>query len=784
MKRAAEKLIVGNPRTRSRGVLAVVGSFSRQQKSLAIIATAIAIQMSACGYAGTPPGTKPGIVVVTVSPDSATVALGGSQQFDAIVTGTKDTAVSWEVNSVTGGSAAAGTISTTGLYSAPAAIPSSKVTVTVVSVADATASASAVVNFQSAINVTLAPASTTVPVSGTQLFTAAISGEGNSSAQLAWSVNGLSGGTASTGTIAPNGPLSAVYTAPAAVPAVNPVSVTVASVADPGKSVSASVTISCPASDSINPSAVSVALGQAQVFSASLCIPPGASIAWDVNGILGGNAVIGTITPATATSATYSAPEVLPSPATVTVHATAANGNASAAVTLMSNVSVALSPPNATIAPSQTLAITPTVTGSSDANVVWTVNGIANGNTAVGEICATNSNPCTPPVSAIPGGVVYLAPSTAPSQNPVSVQATSQADPSRSATSLVTISAATQTGSISAMPLYSFLAATGGAPSTEQFFALDANGATVPVSWSVTSAVPGAGCVGSACGSIGADGVFTAPAQAPSPNAISIVATTLSNPAQTAAATVSITSGVTIETILPSSVTAGTVESFPLELQGLNFVAGTGASASAILLNGTALTTTCPSASSCAIALTPAELSSPGTLTLQIRNPDGALSNPVPFVISPLTVSPAILSLPTTQPASAPIVLAVTEPTTAASSSPMNVNFIGYLTDGDNCGIGAAPLVAMRPSSGSTTIQICIQGYGLDPSFTYSFGGPSDAPGGTDIPLTASAVPGLLPNMIELNLEISSSTQAGLRTLTITTLNGDRASATGMLEIQ
>jgi hypothetical protein len=112
------------------------------------------------------------------------------------------------------------------------------------------------------------------------------------------------------------------------------------------------------------------------------------------------------------------------------------------------------------------------------------------------------------------------------------------------------------------------------------------------------------------------------------------------------------------------------------------------------------------------------------------------------------------------------------------------VNFIGYLAGGDNCGIGAAPLVATRPSSGSTTIQICIQGDGLDPSFTYSFGGPSDAPGGTDIPLTAYAVPGLLPNMIELNLEISSSAQPGLRTLTITTLNGDRAAATGMLEIQ
>ncbi len=784
MRRTERNLESRNSLAESCRSLAVCMSLPYRPNILAIIATAIAIQMCACGYAGTPPVTKPGVVVVTVSPGSAVVALGGSQQFNVIVTGTANTAVSWKVNGVAGGSSAAGVISTTGLYSAPAVMPSSPVTVTVASVADAAASASAVVNFQSTINVTLAPSSVVVPVSGTQLFTAGISGEGNASAQLSWSVNEVPGGTASSGTIASNGQLSAVYSSPTSMPAVNPVTVTAASVADPTKSASASVTISCASSISISPSVVSVALGQGQTFSAALCIPPGASVAWDVNGIVGGNSNIGTITPATATSATYTAPETLPSPASVTIHATAGTATASAAVTLVSNVSVAVSPSSATIGTSQTLTLTPAVTGSSDANVVWSVNGIANGSGSVGEICATNSNPCAPPISASPSSVVFVAPSSVPSQNPVFVQATSQADPSRSATSVVTISTGTQTGTLSVMPLYSFLAATGGAPSNEQFFALDANGATVPVSWSVASGVPGVGCYGSACGSISAQGVFTAPPAAPSPNAISIVATTLANPPQTTIATVSITSGVTIEKILPSGVTSGTVAGFPLELQGLKFVAGSGAAASVILLNETARATTCPSTNSCAIAITPADVASAGTVTVQVQNPGGTLSNPVPLVISPLSVSPTIFSLSASQPSVTSIRFAVPEPTTAASTSPINVNFIGYLTDGDNCGIGAAPLTATRPSSGSTTIEICIQGDGLDPSFAYSFGGPSSAPGGTDIPVTASAVPGLLPNMIELNLEISSAAQPGLRTLIITTLNGDRAAATGMLEIQ
>jgi hypothetical protein len=50
-------------------------------------------------------------VIVTISPISARLTTGASQQFTATVTGTKKTAVTW--------SAIYGTVSTTGLYSAP-----------------------------------------------------------------------------------------------------------------------------------------------------------------------------------------------------------------------------------------------------------------------------------------------------------------------------------------------------------------------------------------------------------------------------------------------------------------------------------------------------------------------------------------------------------------------------------------------------------------------------------------------------------------------------------------
>jgi hypothetical protein len=57
-------------------------------------------------------------------------------------------------------------------------------------------------------------------------------------------------------------------------------------------------------------------------------------------------------------------------------------------------------------------------------------------------------------------------------------------------------------------------------------------------------------------------------------------------------------------------------------------------------------------------------------------------------------------------------------------------------------------------------------------------------PAGSDIGVTASAITGLFRNMIELDLQISNTTIPGVRTLFITTLNNDRAAATGMLEVR
>ncbi|MGE3313052.1 MAG: DUF1800 family protein [Limisphaerales bacterium] len=85
-------------------------------------------------------------VVVSVTPTTASVQLGSTRTFQATVTGSANTAVTWSVGGVPGGSPVLGTISPGGLYTAPATLPpSGSVPVRATSVASPTAFATATV---------------------------------------------------------------------------------------------------------------------------------------------------------------------------------------------------------------------------------------------------------------------------------------------------------------------------------------------------------------------------------------------------------------------------------------------------------------------------------------------------------------------------------------------------------------------------------------------------------------------------------------------------------------
>jgi len=95
------------------------------------------------GTASAPPKTQlpRASVLVSVSPTTANVRAGDSYTFQASVSGTANTSVTWSVNGTNGGSSATGTIDANGNYTAPTNLPNpNTVNVKAMSVADATAS--------------------------------------------------------------------------------------------------------------------------------------------------------------------------------------------------------------------------------------------------------------------------------------------------------------------------------------------------------------------------------------------------------------------------------------------------------------------------------------------------------------------------------------------------------------------------------------------------------------------------------------------------------------------
>ncbi len=172
------------------------------------------------------PTPTPTPVAVSITPTSAALLTGATQQFSATVTGSANTAVTWQVNNSTGGSATVGTISNSGLYTAPATVPAGTITVSAVSQADATKRANATITLSPALVVSLTPIAPSVQVGTTQQFTATVTGNANQA--VTWQVNGTTGGDPANGTISASG----LYTAPGAIPAAGYVTITAISQVD------------------------------------------------------------------------------------------------------------------------------------------------------------------------------------------------------------------------------------------------------------------------------------------------------------------------------------------------------------------------------------------------------------------------------------------------------------------------------------------------------------------------------------------------------------------------
>lgn len=111
-----------------------------------------------------------------VSPASANVRAGATQSFSATVSGTSNTGVTWQINGVAGGSSSTGTISASGVYTAPAAVPATNtVTVTAISAASSSATATSAVTLWNPLPVVSSIAPAEVPAGA---FAISINGSG------------------------------------------------------------------------------------------------------------------------------------------------------------------------------------------------------------------------------------------------------------------------------------------------------------------------------------------------------------------------------------------------------------------------------------------------------------------------------------------------------------------------------------------------------------------------------------------------------------------------------
>lgn len=125
---------------------------ARWFKALMLLSSSIA--SISCGGGGgggnlnTPSSPTSGntqTVAVAVSPTTANLTPGSTEQFTATVTGTTSTNVTWSAGGVQGGNSTFGTISSQGLYTAPPNLPNPiGIKIVATSVADGTKSATAI----------------------------------------------------------------------------------------------------------------------------------------------------------------------------------------------------------------------------------------------------------------------------------------------------------------------------------------------------------------------------------------------------------------------------------------------------------------------------------------------------------------------------------------------------------------------------------------------------------------------------------------------------------------
>ena len=406
-------------------------------------------------------GDQHGPVAVTITPATIALSAAQTQQFGASVAWASNTAVTWAI------SPSVGTISSTGLYTAPSPVATQQtVTVTATSAQDSTRTSTATITLNPPVSVSVTPASAIVLPSATQQFTATVLNTTNTA--VTWSM------APAVGTLSAGG----LYTAPA-VAAGQTITITATSAADTTKTATAVVTLSAPVSVSITPAAVTVMPVQSQQFTATVTNATNTAVTWSMNPSVGTLSAAGFYTaPANGTTAGQQ----------VTITATSVadtTKSASAVVTLNPPISVAVSPASSSLVLSQAQQLAATVSNAANMSVTWSIS---------------------PAVGSISPGGIYTAPSALASLTTITATATSVVDPTKAGSATITVDPTPVIITPYAVSLY--------ASGTQQYTTQAQGTANQAIVWSVNPSV----------GTISTSGLYTAPASVTSQQSITVTA--------------------------------------------------------------------------------------------------------------------------------------------------------------------------------------------------------------------------------------------------------------------
>ncbi len=538
---------------------------------------------------------------IAISPSYTTVGVNGTVQYAAKVTGLASTTVAWSVSGVKAGNATYGTITTAGLYTAPAKIPVNGITISALG-SDGKTSAIVYVAVEPAGPSISSISPNPIPVGS---YSITVTGTGfQSGAMVRTPGVNLSTTFVNSTTLKTGG-----YQASAGTIAFQ--------VENPGTlwgpafnaTFGASKPSPPPPQQTISPTSATVKLGATQQFTSS------GATSWA--------ATAGSVS----TSGLFTAPSSMPSSSSVTVTATGPGGSASAAVTLQALSQQTISPTSVTLK----LGATQQFTSSGATSWAATAGSVSTS----GLFTAPSSMPSSSSVTVTatgPGGLASAAVTLqAPSQQTISpTSATVKLGATQQFTSSGATSWAATAGSVSTSGLFTAPAsmpssssvtvtATGPGGSASAVITLQAPQApnpqtiaptTVSLNLGATQQFTSGGATAWAAthGTVTTAGFYTAPSAMSSTGTDTVTAT---GPGGSASATVTLVApaGTT-----PTITGVGSNGQLPLGIFTTT-ITGTGFTTSSIAaLNGTPLGTTFSNGSLTATGF--ASLSGPGQVTV------------------------------------------------------------------------------------------------------------------------------------------------------------------------